>query len=272
MIRKIFQAIGLIVTAALLTILTQVGGLVLLMALGIAKLPIVKPLKKFRTLSFFIILYALATAFIVPSVARLYGREPLNVFTSSLRPLNIMTCVLNRHYVKPELKGAMLEVATQLNVTYPGTILYYLDGSFPFINKFPLIPHLSHNDGKKLDICFFYKTKSGENLAGHPSPIGYGVFEGPKASESNMPAYCNSMGYWQYGIMEKLIPQNRKAEFLFDERRTKSLIMSVINHKSIRSIYIEPHLKERLSLNHGKIRFHGCFAVRHDDHIHVNLD
>ncbi|MFT5619364.1 MAG: hypothetical protein ACI85I_002607, partial [Arenicella sp.] len=37
-------------------------------------------------------------------------------------------------------------------------------------------------------------------------------------------------------------------------------------------VFIEPHLKTRLGLeNYSKIRFHGCQAVRHDDHIHVQL-
>ncbi len=33
----------------------------------------------------------------------------------------------------------------------------------------------------------------------------------------------------------------------------------------------KPHLKTRLKLSSAKIRFHGCQAVRHDDHIHVQL-
>ena len=34
------------------------------------------------------------------------------------------------------------------------------------------------------------------------------------------------------------------------------------------NIFIEPHLKNRLKIGNNRIRFHGCKAVRHDDHIH----
>jgi hypothetical protein len=34
---------------------------------------------------------------------------------------------------------------------------------------------------------------------------------------------------------------------------------------------VQPHLKSRLKLKSTKIRFHGCKAVRHDDHIHIQL-
>jgi len=36
-------------------------------------------------------------------------------------------------------------------------------------------------------------------------------------------------------------------------------------------IFIEPHLVKRLKLASNKIRFQGCRAVRHDDHLHVQL-
>ena len=58
---------------------------------------------------------------------------------------------------------------------YPGTILNYLEANFPFIDKFPLLPHLSHNDGKKLDVSFHYvNAKTGEHTNVVPSWLGYG--------------------------------------------------------------------------------------------------
>ena len=39
----------------------------------------------------------------------------------------------------------------------------------------------------------------------------------------------------------------------------------------IEKVFIEPHLKTRLNLTSNKIRFHGCQAVRHDDHIHLQV-
>ena len=35
--------------------------------------------------------------------------------------------------------------------------------------------------------------------------------------------------------------------------------------------FIEPHLAKRLGATTSKIRFQGCKAARHDDHIHVQL-
>jgi hypothetical protein len=272
LMRKFLKAFGFVLVIALLTLLTQVGGIILLIAFGIAKLPVVSRINKFRTIITFLVLYTFSSFSIVPMVAGWFGREPLYVFNQTLRPLTIMTCILNRHYVRAELKKAMLAVSQRMGKQHPGTILYYLDGSFPFVDRYPLLPHLSHNDGKKLDICFFYKNVNGEQLTGHPSSIGYGVYEGPKSTETDMPAYCGSLGYWQYGVLEKIISQRKKKDFLFDSDRTKSLISHLVHDKDIRSIYIEPHLKERLQLDHPKVKFHGCIAVRHDDHIHVNLD
>jgi hypothetical protein len=40
----------------------------------------------------------------------------------------------------------------------------------------------------------------------------------------------------------------------------------------VRRVFIEPHLKARLDLARlSKVRFAGCRAARHDDHIHVDF-
>ncbi|HEY9195674.1 MAG TPA: hypothetical protein VIM77_05395, partial [Mucilaginibacter sp.] len=65
--------------------------------------------------------------------------------------------------------------------------------------------------------------------------------------------------------------QTNKVNFRFDSVRTKSLVEIFAAENSIGKIFIEPHLKSRLKLTTHKIRFHGCRAVRHDDHIHVQL-
>jgi hypothetical protein len=36
-------------------------------------------------------------------------------------------------------------------------------------------------------------------------------------------------------------------------------------------IFIEPHLADRLGVGGGKVRFQGCRAARHDDHLHVEI-
>ena len=36
-------------------------------------------------------------------------------------------------------------------------------------------------------------------------------------------------------------------------------------------VFIEPHLRRRLGVESSKLRFQGCRAARHDDHIHMQL-
>ena len=57
----------------------------------------------------------------------------------------------------------------------------------------------------------------------------------------------------------------------FDLKRTAFFIRLLTQDANIKKIFIEPHLKTRMRLKHAKIRFHGCHAVRHDDHIHFQL-
>jgi murein endopeptidase len=67
-----------------------------------------------------------------------------------------------------------------------------------------------------------------------------------------------------------LTQQNKN--YIFDAKATKELILAFSKNPNIKKIFIEPHLKQRLGLQkEKKIRFHGCGAVRHDDHIHVQL-
>ncbi|MEZ4805212.1 MAG: hypothetical protein R2852_06950 [Bacteroidia bacterium] len=215
----------------------------------------------------------MTTFFILPVVAKPFGRVPLPLTESNhLQPLNIWTCLLNRNYVRPELKQATIEVANQMNDKFPGTTVNYLDANFPFINKFPLIPHLSHDDGKKLDLSFCYRdSKTNKSTNECPSFIGYGIYEMPLPNEKNTAGYCAEKGYWQYTLMTKVISQDNKANFTFDRNRTKELVDLFAKQTSIGKIFIEPHLKKRLNLSSDKIRFHGCQALRHDDHIHVQL-
>jgi hypothetical protein len=222
----------------------------------------------------FLALYSFVTFLIVPSLAKLSGRVPLPVTqTDNLRPLNFLTCFLNRHYVRPELKQIAMDVAKQMSDKFPGTVINYLDANFPFINNFPLIPHLSHNDGKKLDVAFCYiDRKTGKISDDAPSFIGYGVCEEPEPGEINTADACAEQGQWQYSLMMKIIPQRNKKNFTFDMVRTKALVNLFASNPEVEKIFIEPHLKSRMKLTSNKIRFHGCHAVRHDDHIHIQIN
>jgi hypothetical protein len=270
--------IGLVILAFLaLTVLTQVGGLVFLISLFTHKFinNKIRPNwgRYLLKCTSFLLLYVITTLAIIPLIAKPLGRVPMPVTqTNGLQPLNVMTCLLNRHYVRSELRQTTLEVARQMDHQFPGTIMNYLDAGFPFINKFPLIPHLSHNDGKKLDLAFCYiDNRTGLPTNQSPSIIGYGISEQPHANEVNTAAMCSSTGHWQYSFMMTIIPQGNRRFFTFDSIRTKALVNRFAAAPAIGKIFIEPHLKARLGITSNKIRFHGCQAVRHDDHIHVQL-
>ncbi len=215
----------------------------------------------------------MVTLFVIPLIARPFGRVPLPMTESNhFQPLNVLTVFLNRNYVRPELKQTVFEVAKQMNDKYPGTTINYLDANFPFINKFPLFPHLSHNDGKKLDLSFCYLDNRTDKQTNQcPSFIGYGICEEPFQNEKNTSDFCSENGYWQYSLMRIIVPQGSKKNFAFDNDRTRELVNLFAIQQTIGKIFIESHLKTRLNLTTDKIRFHGCQAVRHDDHIHVQL-
>ena len=57
-----------------------------------------------------------------------------------------------------------------------------------------------------------------------------------------------------------------------DKEKTIILIQQLLSISNSEKLFIEPHLKQTLGFNNNsKIRFHGCQAVRHDDHIHFQI-
>jgi hypothetical protein len=272
---KILKTLLIVV---ILTILTQIGGVLYLIYKPLGK--VIKKRTKLPLLSWglrflsFITLLIVFSIFIIPSIAKKFGRVPLPVKATKhipLKPANVMTLLTNRHYVRPALKESIIAVSKSISETYPGTQLVYLDANFPFWNGFPLLPHRSHDDGKKLDICFLYKNKkTGKRVNRAPTILGYGFVEKPAGGEWDQPSACEEKGYWQYSLLSKLtLP---KKNWQFDTATNKRLLQILSQDTRIKKIFIEPHLKQRLGLGGvNKIRFHGCQAVRHDDHIHVQL-
>jgi hypothetical protein len=261
----------------LLTLLTQIGGVILLFSNSIWHVfnkYIQKSVFKWlvRCVVFFTS-YLLSTFFIVPKIASYFGRVALPITkTKALQPLNLFTCLANRHYVKPELRDIIQEVALQMNKKFPATTTNYLDANFPFFDGFSLLPHRSHNDGKKIDLAFFYTmANSGLITNEAPSIIGYGISEAARADEENMPDYCADKGYWQYSLLTKVVSQQNKSLYRFDSIRTAFFLNTLANKKMVDKIFLEPHLVKRMELKNAKFRFHGCAAIRHDDHIHIQI-
>ncbi|MFK8058672.1 MAG: hypothetical protein AB8B78_01125 [Polaribacter sp.] len=262
---KIFFHLFLIL---FLTALTQIGGFLYISTL----LLIHKNKSKYKIKRgiLFTVLYLLFTFLLIPKIAPYFGRVKIedNYIINSH---SFFTKLCNRNYVNPKLKNVLTDVSLSMQKENPGIKLIYLDANFPFINGFPLLPHLSHNDGKKIDISFIYEDKNGRITNLKPSNSGYGIFEEPNKKEINQITICKENGFWQYDFTKYLTFGTKKKDLKISEKATKSLINSILKYKNTHKIFIEPHLKRRMNLKNPKIRFHGCSAVRHDDHIHFQI-
>lgn len=264
--RKIRYLIAVILIFTLLTILTQIGGLVLVVALLVNKKLGIKTTVAKYSVAFG--LYLFATYLIVPMLAGRLGRERL-LNTGGIRPTNYMTILLNRNYVRPELNQILLHTEKSLSPT--GIEIRYLDASFPFFDGFPLLPHLSHKDGKKLDLSLIYQDEKGKWTNLKKSVSGYGAFEEPDTNEYNQTENCKSRGYFQYDYPKYLTFGKINSNLKYSNTGTKILLKTLLSELGIGKIFIEPHLSQRLNIQDGRIAFHGCGAVRHDDHIHIQL-
>lgn len=264
------RTIGHVFMVIIITLLTQVGGLIWLINFVVFKFRKKEYLRSYRFLCF-MFLYLLTTILVVPPLAKLNNRVPLPLLKNqSLVPHNYLTPLLNRHYVRPTLKSDLLQIANEISLEDKKVKLSYLDANFPFINGFPLLPHLSHNDGRKVDLSFFY-MKDNQSVNLKPSNTGYGAFVPSNLKGKSQTEICKEKGYWQYDY-SKYLTLGSRNDLEFDEEKTRDLILKIINRKATQKLFIEPHLKRRLKINHSKIRFHGCQAVRHDDHIHYQIN
>jgi len=260
---RYLKLLGHILMIILLTGITQVGGLVYILTLLL--------FKKFRKrLVVFILLYSITVFLIIPQLAPIFGRMPVTV-NDQVKIHAFFTRLANRHYVTPELNAALQHSALDMRESYDDFEMHVLDANFPFFDGFPLWPHLSHNDGKKVDIALQYVTIDGKMTNAKPSRSGYGIFEEPLDHEYDQIKKCITSGYWQYDFPKYLTFGTPNRNLIFDANSTKRLLQNILRYPQVGKIFIEPHLKTRLGLSSDKLRYHGCRAVRHDDHIHVQL-
>ena len=266
MFTKLFYVFLKTLLFAFLTALTQIGGLVYLLSVSLfRKLKVTRVIPK---AILFLALYVVTIFAIVPFLAPFFGREKIK-HTKLIKPTNYMTVFLNRNYVVHEINSVLSAAEKELEGT--GIHLNYLDANFPFILGFPLLPHLSHNDGRKLDLSLVYETPEGEISTKQKSRSGYGVFEEPKSGEFDQIIKCKINDYYLYDYSKHLTFGRKNEELGFSLNGTKALIKSLIKQPQLEKLFIEPHLKARLNLLHDKVRYHGCHAVRHDDHIHFQV-
>lgn len=233
------------------TALTQIGGVLWLISLYFR-----------RSLMMFCLLYVGVTASlqfwsIVP------GRVALPCVSAG--PMQLQSwfyCATNRNFVTPELEEVLHDTADRIEQTFPGTKTLVLDANFPFFLGFPLPPHLSHNDGEKADLALFYKDADGLVSGKTRSPVGYFAFEqGP----TDCPDHRFTMR-WDLNFLQPLW-----RDFMLDENRTGYALRVLQSDPRVGKVFIEPHLQLRLGVSGGNVRFQGCRAARHDDHIHLQL-
>lgn len=256
------------ITFLLLTILTQVGGIIYLFSIMLIKGNGKR--NKFKKATIFITLYSVFTFLIIPFISPQFGREII-ADSSILQAKSLFYKIANRNYVTSELNSFLSRVSADLAKENKGIKLIYLDANFPFFDKFPLLPHLSHNDGKKIDVAFIYRDEFDKLVNSKPSKNGYGVYESPTSIEINQTKECINKGYYQYDFSKYLTFGKINHSITFSDKATKELIEIILKNKIVEKLFIEPHLKQRLKLKNSKIRFHGCQAVRHDDHIHFQI-
>jgi hypothetical protein len=257
-----------IIIIVLLTVVTQIGGVIYLIAILSIKRTAKK--RRLKRIGIFAGFYLIVTFLIVPNVAPFFGREKIKE-TEFLKAHSFFYKLANRNYVRPELNSTLQNISLDLQKFDYGLKLIYLDANFPFIDKFPLLPHLSHNDGKKVDVSLIYEEQNGQLTNKKPSISGYGVYEKSTAGEYDQTAVCKQRGNWQYDFPKYLTLGTINKDIEFSEKGTRELANLILKQNNIGKLFIEPHLKARLNLTSRKVRFHGCQAVRHDDHIHFQL-
>ena len=179
-----------------------------------------------------------------------------------LRAANPATCVLGRNYVSIEAAKVIDRAAAAVAVAHPGTKTTFLDAGSRSGKRVTF--HRSHGNGRQVDLALFFKTDAGAPMTGPPHILGYGAYEPRQAGETDP---CRG----QTRPMDFGDPPATRR-WRLDEARTKTLVTTLTADPRVRRVFIAPHLKERLGLSGDpKVRFAGCRAARHDDHIHVDV-
>ncbi|MBD1544816.1 hypothetical protein [Roseibium aggregatum] len=260
---------------AVLTLLTQIGGL----AYGVAWASRFWLFKRHRrSVAVLVGLFAVSYGFFwfaATKIAPLAGRVPIACLTASnAEPVeqSVLYCALNRNYVVPELARIVTDLAVHMDREFPGTETLVLDAGFPFIDGFPLLPHLSHRDGRKLDLAFYYRGTDGRYVPGvTKSPIGYWAFE--EAPDGYATPCPDSQG-WKTLRWDMRWFRVFNSDVQLDADRTGEALRWLTTagrRAGLAKVLLEPHLKRTLRVNSDVIRFQGCRAARHDDHMHIQI-
>ena len=240
----------------LLTLATQLGGLAWLLALALSRY------RAGTFLALFLLIYGgfwMGARVAAPELGRV-AVPCIDQGPGHATALSPFYCAMNRTYVTFEAAAMVEDLAAHMENRFPGTRTRMLDAGFPFFDGFPLMPHLSHDDGRKFDLALWYQG------GGTRSPIGYFAFEQPRPGD---PQPCDTAGplRWDLAWLQPHLP----VVPLDQARTAEALRWLSRNLPPGGKVFVEPHLARRLGVEAPNIRFQGCKAARHDDHIHVQI-
>ena len=211
-------------------------------------------------------LYVVIWLVVAPLLGVAFDRRPLPCFSGNLRPHSVLYCLSNRHYVRTELAETALRIADRVVAQSPDTVVRYLDGGFPVGGGFPLLPHLSHGDGRRLDLALLWQHADGSPARGNGSPLGYFGYVAPlEGTSAACPTALVDLR-WDMDVLQPVLSRRD-----LDVERTALLLREVLAESGIRKVLLETHVQERLGVSDGRVRFQGCRAARHDDHMHIQL-
>jgi hypothetical protein len=280
MMRRLILLLGAAIFFAVASAVTQIGGVVfvgaVLFARALQRWGFGKSGAFLAGTTFFLVTTPILNLYVVPTLAARAGREALPCAATAERPyaaLSPLYCGLARNYVRSEAKAVLEAMASDLARQYPGLIVAYLDTGFPFFDGFPLPPHLSHDDGRRIDLAYFYKDGSGRAaMLTTPSPLGYWGFEATPEGET--PLCADKVRWltfrWDMGWFQSFV----RRDLVLDEERTAAMLRWLTEQgqaQGVEKILLEPHMAKRLQVVSPLIRFQGCRAARHDDHIHFEV-
>lgn len=216
-------------------------------------------------------LYFLFLLMFIPLFARVVDRVPLPAHNSDyIGPANYMTVVLGRNYVKKDLYEALISAVASFGDKHPEAKIVYLDAGFALSSWIPMWPHKSHNSGKSLDLAFIYNDTKGDIQRGTPTWTGYGEYVTDKPNKALRKCLDENSSYDFSKLFGLSVGKNK---YVINKRLTQDLIQNIHKESKIKTIFLEPYLKKDLGLSRfKKIKFQGCNSVRHDDHMHIEIE